>query len=344
MVGTVVVRRGRVLATGFHRRAGLAHAEVDALSKLGGRAPGATLYVNLEPCNHRGRTEPCTEALLAAGVARVVVGMVDPNPIVNGRGLERLRKAGVRVDVGCLEEECRRLNEGFVSAMERARPFVTLKLAATADGFTAAKDGASAWVSGEPARRLVHRWRARADAVMVGAGTAIADDPALTVRLVQGRDPVRVIVDSRARCSSGARLFREGQSKVIVATTSRAPAARVRLLERAGADVLLVRAERSGRVDLRALLETLATRGVLHVLCEGGATLAGALVRAGLVDRFATFFAPKLLGGGGVPILAGDGARAMRDTISLRATSIRRVGDDVLLVSEVAPATRRQLL
>lgn len=329
MVGTVIVKDGRVLATGYHHRAGLAHAEVDALGKVAGRAAGATLYVNLEPCNHRGRTPPCTDALLASGLARVVIGMIDPNPLVNGQGSDRLRKAGMVVDVGCLGDEARRLNAGFISVIERGRPFVTLKLAATADGHTATRTGHSRWITGEASRKLVHAWRARADAVLIGVGTALKDEPALTVRDVRGRDPLRVVVDSHARLSPRARLLREGTSPVLVAVTRAAPAKKVAALQGAGAEVLMIPA-RGRRVVLEKLLRELARRGVNHVLCEGGATLAGALVVAGLVDKLALFYAPKLLVGG-APLLAGAGVRTMDAALALQGTTVRRVGEDFLL-------------
>jgi diaminohydroxyphosphoribosylaminopyrimidine deaminase/5-amino-6-(5-phosphoribosylamino)uracil reductase len=328
MVGTVIAKGGRVLAEGYHHRVGLAHAEVDALEKLGGRAPGATLYVNLEPCDHQGRTGPCTRAVLQSGVARVVVGMVDPNPLVNGRGLRRLRRAGVRVDTGLLESESRRLNEGFVSVMEQGRPFVAIKLAATADGRIATRSGDSAWVTGEPARAFVHKLRATYDAVLIGAGTAARDDPLLTVRLTRGRDPLRVVVDSRARLSPRARMLREGSSSVLVAATDRAPASRVRALQRAGAEVLAVR-ERQGRVDLQALLAALVRRGVLTVLCEGGASLAGALLDAGLADKLCLFYAPKIVGCG-VPMFLAEGAPEMAAARPLHGVRWQAVGEDLL--------------
>src|SRR5262245_35360350 len=290
MVGTVVVKGSKIIGEGFHRQAGLPHAEVEALSPLGGKAPGATLYVNLEPCDHEGRTGPCTRALLGSGVKRGGVGMIDPNTLVNGRGLRGLRAAGIRVDTGLLEAESRRVNEGFVSVMERERPFLALKLAATLDGRIAPRRGGG-YITGSEARARVHGLRAWYDAVLVGAGTVEADDPALTVRLAAGRDPLRVVVDSRARISPEAKLFREGHSKVVVATTDAAPASRVRALETAGAQVMVVPAK-DGRVDLSALLRALVKRGVLTVLCEGGATLGGALFDAGLVDKLYVFYAP----------------------------------------------------
>lgn len=341
MVGTVIVKRGRVLARGWHHEVGQAHAEVDALSHIGGRAEGATVYVNLEPCNHHGRTGPCTDALLAAGVARVVVGMIDPNPIVNGGGLERLRKAGVRVDTGCLEAESRALNEAFVCAMTKRRAFVTLKLASTADGQLATRSGHSTWVTGEAAREYVHQERARSDAVMVGVGTVLADDPALNVRLVRGRDPIRIVVDSTARTPPTAKLLREGTSPVWIAVTPRAPARRVLALQTAGAQVLRIPADPQSRVELPTLLRIAAERGVLTLLCEGGARLAGALIGASLVDRVALFYAPKLLGGGR-SMVDGPGFGQMTQALRLRDASMKRVGDDFLMLAAVEEALSQQ--
>lgn len=343
MVGTVIVKDGRILATGYHHQAGLAHAEVDALQKLGGRAKGATLYVNLEPCNHRGRTAPCCDALLEAGIKRVVVGMIDPNPLVNGSGTTRLRKAGIEVDVGCLTTESRRLNEGFVAVMEEGRPFVTLKLAATADGRTATHSGDSRWITGEAARRLVHEWRATTDAVLVGGATARRDDPLLTVRGVGGRDPVRVVVDSRARLSPHAAMLHNGPKNVLVAATAKATKKRIAALSAAGAEVLVVAADANGDVDTRELLRALGKRGINTVLCEGGATLAGTLVANGLVDKVALFYAPKLLGGG-VAMLAGKGPGLVADAAVLREVTVKKVGDDFLLeayVKRTGPASSR---
>jgi len=338
VVGAVIARGGRVLAEGFHRRAGLPHAEVNAIKRLpGAAARGATLYVNLEPCCHTGRTGPCTEAILAAGITRVVVGCLDPNPRVDGRGVERLRRAGVRVDVGCLEAESRAANRAFSIWASRGRPLVTLKAAASLDGFIS--DGrprgrrAPVWLTGPAARRVAHELRAAHDAVLVGSGTVLADDPRLTVRLPGRRaEPVRVVLDGRLRTPPDAKVMGRGASTLIF-TAPGASAARARALRAAGAEVIEMEAPR-GRLPIAGVLRALATRDVQSVLVEGGAAVHGAFVQAGLVDGVALFVAPLLLGGG-VPIVAGMG-RGIAAALGLGELSVRAVGRDVLLTAQAS--------
>jgi diaminohydroxyphosphoribosylaminopyrimidine deaminase/5-amino-6-(5-phosphoribosylamino)uracil reductase len=332
-VGAVVARGGRVVAEGFHRRAGAPHAEVNALARLTpGAARGATLYVNLEPCCHTGRTGPCTEAILAAGIARVVVGIRDPNPLVDGRGVARLRRAGVRVDVGCLEEESRALNRAFAIWVRARRPLVTLKAAASLDGFIAdgrpRKRRAPAWITGPEARRVAHELRAAHDAVLVGSGTVLADDPHLTVRLPDAiRAPTRVVLDGRLRTPTKANVLARGAPTIIFTKRGAAPA-RARALRAAGAELVELAAAR-GRLPIAAVLRALAARDIQSVLVEGGAAVHGAFIEAGLVDDVALFVAPRLLGGG-VPLAAGLG-RALAEGLALGPISARAVGGDILL-------------
>jgi len=328
-VGAVIVHDGAVVGEGWHRRAGTPHAEVHALHRAGELARGADVYVTLEPCSHFGRTPPCADALVAAGVARVYVGMVDPNPLVSGRGIERLRAAGIEVTSGVLQGECRRLNGPFIKHVTSGRPLVVLKSATTLDGKTATGCGDSRWVTGEASRRMVHRLRATMDAVMVGVGTLLADDPELTVRLVKGRSPLRIVVDSGLRTPVTARLLTGGGGGVVLATVCKDPA-KIAALTAAGAEVLVC-SSRDARVDLADLLLRLGSRGVQSILLEGGEILAGEMLRQGLIDRFLFFVAPKLVGGEGKGIFAGDGVRLMRDAPSLRIERISRVGDDLLL-------------
>lgn len=364
MVGAVLVRDGRRLAEGFHRRAGTPHAEIDALAKLKpGDAAGATLYVTLEPCSHTGRTGPCTTALLHAGISRVVLGVRDPNPLVNGRGIARLRRAGIRVDVGCLDRECRELNRPFFLWVTAGRPLVTLKAAATLDGFIADRaprtTRAPAWITGAEARAAAHLLRREHDAILVGAGTVVADDPRLTVRLpgpVRSRRAarprgaerrqetsdaapqlLRVILDGRLRIpATSAALRSVAGAKTLVVGAIGAPPARVAALERSGAEVLLLPATRGGRVDPARLLTTLARRDVQSVLVEGGAQVHAAFIAAGLVDRIALFFAPRLLGGG-VPIAsaAGGVGLPLAHGLVLGPLSVRRLGHDLLVRGDV---------
>jgi diaminohydroxyphosphoribosylaminopyrimidine deaminase/5-amino-6-(5-phosphoribosylamino)uracil reductase len=328
-VGAVIVKDGAIVGEGWHRRAGTPHAEIHALHQAGESARGGEVYVTLEPCSHFGRTPPCADALIAAGVGRVFVGMIDPNPLVSGRGVERLRAAGIAVETGILEAECRRLNEGFIKRVTTGRPLVVLKSALTLDGKTATRSGDSRWVTSLPARRMVHRLRAEMDGVMVGVGTLLADDPELTVRLVKGRNPVRVVVDSSLRTPPDARLLAATGGGVVVATVC-TDETKVARLATAGAEVLLCN-ERDGRVDLADLLERLGSRGVQSLLLEGGETLAGEMLRSGLIDKFLFFLAPKLVGGEGKGLFAGPGVELMGEALPLRIDRVVRVGGDLLL-------------
>ncbi len=336
-VGAVVVRDGRVIAGGFHRRAGAPHAEVEAMNRMEGAArPGDALYVTLEPCNHTGRTPPCTRAILEKGIRRVVVGMLDPNPSVTGGGCGYLRRQGVEVREGVLERACRELNEGFIKHALTGRPFVSAKSAATLDGWTATATGHSRWVTGERARRFVHTLRDRSDAILVGVGTVLADDPSLTARIPgrRGRDPVRVIADTRCRIPEKARVLdpdSEAETWIVVAEDL--PAGEVSRLEGLpGVSVLRCPAGEGGLLDPGAMMEVLGAKGVASVLLEGGAALMGSMIRAGLVDKFYVFKAPKLLGGGdGVPLASGPGARRMDRCLELEEIRVRRFGPDVLI-------------
>jgi diaminohydroxyphosphoribosylaminopyrimidine deaminase/5-amino-6-(5-phosphoribosylamino)uracil reductase len=339
-VGAVIVKGGRVIARGHHVRAGAAHAEAAALAAAGARARGADLYTTLEPCDHQGRTPPCSRAILAAGIRRVFVGSRDPNPLVDGRGIARLEAGGVRVARDVLRAECDALNAHWFTYITARRPFVTLKAAITLDGRIATPTGDSRWVTGPEARARVHALRDRVDAVLVGAGTARADDPRLTARLPggRGRDPLRVVLDTRLSLPATLRLFRQrSAARTIVAHASR----RARDL---GPGVELLRCRRGpGGVDLRDLLAKLAARGVTHLLVEGGAAVHGAFLRGGLADRVALFVAPKLAGDGPAWI-AGPGVARMADALPLRGLSIERVGPDLLVTAEPvgALASRRR--
>lgn len=337
-VGAVLVKAGRVVARGHHARAGGPHAEVVALRAAGARARGADLYTTLEPCDHFGKTPPCSRAVLEAGVRRVFVGSSDPNPLVNGRGVARLRAAGVPVVLGVLAPECDALNAHWFRFIRDRRPYVTLKAAVTLDGRLATRTGDSRWVTGEAARRWVHRLRDRVDAVLVGSGTARADDPRLTARLPggRGRDPVRVVLDTDLRLPAGLRLFRaRSAAPTLVAHASR----RTRRL---GPGVELLRCRRGdGGVDLRDLLAKLAERGITHLLVEGGARVHARFLEQGLVDRVAVFVAPKLAGADGVPLYAGRGPARMADALRLEEVQVERLGEDVLVQGRPVRSRRR---
>jgi diaminohydroxyphosphoribosylaminopyrimidine deaminase/5-amino-6-(5-phosphoribosylamino)uracil reductase len=336
MVGAVVVAGGAVVGEGWHEGPGTPHAETVALRAAGDRARGSALYVTLEPCSHRGRTPPCAPAVAAAGVARVVAGVRDPNPLVNGAGFAYLRSAGVEVVEGALEDECLALIEGFSRHVRTGLPFVVLKMAASLDGRVAARDGSSRWITADAAREDVHRLRARADAVVVGAGTARADDPSLTVRLAdyRGRQPLRVVVDGAGTVPPTGALF-DGSAPTLVATSTRATGEARSAWEAAGAEVESLDGP-AGRVSLRRLAESLGKRDVQTVLIEGGPTLAWSAVEERVVDRLVLYLGAKLIGGTQAPgVLGGEGIRTMSEAIGASIASVSLLGDDVKVVSDV---------
>jgi diaminohydroxyphosphoribosylaminopyrimidine deaminase/5-amino-6-(5-phosphoribosylamino)uracil reductase len=332
-VGCMIVREGKVVGRGATAPGGRPHAEPQAIAEAGEFARGATAYVSFEPCAHQGQTPPCARALADAGVARVVIGCLDPYPPVRGRGVAILNGARIATTLGVLESECRRLNEGFITRVTRRRPFVILKLAMSLDGRIAAATGDSRWISSEESRRLVHRWRREADVVMVGAATVIADNPRLTCRSQAGRDPIRVIIDQRLRSPVGAQIFRQrSQAPTILVTSARkAPSVKRRYgarVEAIGASV-----DKQGIV-LEEVMYEFGRRGWSKVLIEGGAKLAGAALRARIVDRVAFFVAPLIIGCG-LPSVEGLLAKSVREAIKLRNFSAQRVGSDWLMEAEV---------
>ncbi|MFQ5808104.1 MAG: bifunctional diaminohydroxyphosphoribosylaminopyrimidine deaminase/5-amino-6-(5-phosphoribosylamino)uracil reductase RibD, partial [Armatimonadota bacterium] len=321
-----------IVGRGCYARFGAEHAEVVALREAGERAAGATVYVTLEPCCHWGRRPPCVDALVAAQVARVCYAMRDPDPAVDGGGIAALQEAGIETIEGALEAQAQRLNEAYIRHRTTGRPFVTLKMALTADGKTATRTGESQWITGKAARGRVHELRHAADAVLVGVGTILADDPMLTCRLPDGGiDPVAVVADSKARTPATARVVqRRSPAATIIATTSAASVQTLDALGNAGAEILLC-ADRDGRVDLGDLLGKLAEIGRINIMCEGGATLAAALVEGGHVQKICFFVAPKLLGGAGAPTaLGGDGAEHLAEAIGLGDVRVEQIGSDVL--------------
>ena len=339
MVGCVLVGPGgEVVGEGWHPFAGGPHAEAAALAAAGEAARGATAYVTLEPCDHRGRTPPCTEALIAAGVAEVVIAHLDPDPRVSGRGVERLREAGVRVRVGTLAAEAEALNEAYLTAQHLGRPWVLYKAAATLDGKTAAVSGESRWISGAESRARAHAWRDELDAIAVGVGTVLRDDPALTTRLPGGRTPLKVVFDSALRTPPTARLFApddEGvPARVVVYAAEGAPRDRAERLAERGAEVVAVPAP-EGRPDVAAALADLGRRLVRSLLLEGGPTLAWSFFARRAVDRVAFFLAPKLLGGPAPGPLGGPGVPALPGAFALDDVRSERVGEDLLVQGRV---------
>jgi len=335
MVGCVVVRDDAVVGEGYHARTGEAHAETNALAEAGENAHGATVYVSLEPCAHHGRTPPCAEALIGAGVGRVVVAMRDPYTEVDGRGLDILAGAGIETAVGLMQEAAEALNRGFVSRVTRGRPFVCLKVAASIDGATAMAGGESRWITGAEARRDVQRLRARSGAILTGVGTVLADNPSLTVREpdvdTAGRQPLRVVLDSRLRmAASAAMLALPGKTLVACAV-----AAGGSELDKAGAEVLSCPGE-DGRVDARAVLEELARRGVNDVLVEAGPGVSGYLLEQDLVDELVIYQAPHIMGSRTRGMFETPAWERLADRRTLEVTDVRRVGSDTRITARVA--------
>ncbi|NLN20075.1 MAG: bifunctional diaminohydroxyphosphoribosylaminopyrimidine deaminase/5-amino-6-(5-phosphoribosylamino)uracil reductase RibD [Firmicutes bacterium] len=337
LVGAVIVKDGRMVGSGYHQRAGGPHAEVLALEQAGAASQGADIYVTLEPCAHYGRTPPCTEALISAGIRRVVIAMIDPNPLTSGKGVARLRQDGVIVEEGLLEGEAQALNAPYITYMTKKRPYVLWKVAATLDGKSATRIGASKWISSPQARALVHQKRQEMDAIMVGVGTVLADDPLLTAR-PEGCDPahieqpVRIIVDSKLRIPLRARCIQpDNPGRTIVATTDDAPPVKAELLRQRGVDVWSGPAC-DGRVDVKALLSDLAQLEITSVLLEGGSTLAGTLFDLRLIDACMVFVAPVIFGGTeALPVLGGFGVDHPSSAPRLHGPKWLQVGPDLMV-------------
>ena len=329
-VGCVVARDGEIVGEGWHERAGEPHAEVHALRAAGERARGATAYVTLEPCSHHGRTPPCADALVAAGVARVIAAMEDPNPQVAGKGLARLRAAGIDTAAGLLQAQAHELNIGFISRMTRGRPWLRMKTASTLDGKTALNNGVSQWITGEAARRDGHRWRARACAVLTGIGTVRADDPQLSVRAVPcSRQPLRVLVDARLEVSPEARILAGGHCLIATATDD---AEKTAALRERGAELLRL-PDAAGKVDLPALLQELGRRGLNEVHVEAGFGLNGSLLREGCVDELLMYFAPMLVGEAAQGLFRLPELAALDRALRLKLVDLRAVGEDFRLIA-----------
>lgn len=344
MVGCVIVSDdGNVIGEGYHERFGQPHAEVNAVQAV--TAPsalkGATMYVTLEPCSHRGKTPPCADMIADLPVSRVVVAMKDPNPAVNGKGIGRIRKSGIRVDVGILKEQAEQLNEKWLHYMEFSRPFVTLKIAQTADGYIAAPNGDSKWISSLESRTLVHRWRSQEDAVLVGRNTALQDNPSLTVRLVEGRQPRRVVIDGPFLLPKNLNLFSDQfEEKTIVIThnkeksdTEADPMLKILQTNYFRGKIIQVD-QAGGHSRLKQALGKLADEGITSVLAEGGQQLSSALLRAGLADRLELFISPKILGGGTKSIV-NLGVNRMEDLVPFRDFKWQQVGTDMLLTANL---------
>jgi diaminohydroxyphosphoribosylaminopyrimidine deaminase / 5-amino-6-(5-phosphoribosylamino)uracil reductase len=335
MVGAVVVKDGRIIGQGWHQKAGGPHAEVHAIDDAGSEARDATLYVTLEPCNHHGRTPPCTQKILAAGIRRVVMAMNDPNPDVAGGGAEFLRQQGITVISGVCENDARRLNEFFITYVREHRPFVILKTAATLDGRIATRTGDSRWVTGERARAHVHEIRHAVDAIMVGVNTILTDDPSLTTRREGGKpgvNPRRFILDTRLSVPDNAKVLRiPPASDTVIVTGDSGASEKRRKLADTGVKIMDA-ACAGGRIDMAALMPRLAERGVTSLLIEGGAQVAASALAAGIVDKVHFFYAPKILGGDdGIPMCSGPGPERMDQCLRLRDIVVRRFDEDIMV-------------
>lgn len=331
-VGAVVVKDGVVIAEGLHEGPGMPHAEVKALVSCVVPVRGADLYVTLEPCSHHGRTPPCTDALISSGVSRVFIGMRDPNPDVSGCGGDLLRDAGVEVVMGVMGDEIERFYEAYTKFVTRKLPFVTLKAAVTLDGKIATSTGDSQWISSETSRRFTHRLRARSDAVLVGIGTVKKDDPLLTVRMVRGRDPQRVVIDPDLEMPPTSRMFSQGKGKVIIAAARDADPKRAERLRDRGAEIATVLRREDGLIGIEELLTELGRRDVMRLLVEGGANTFTYFIKRAIFDKIVLVYAPKILtGADGLGLTVGEGPERIADAVLLGGMTVRRLGDDFVV-------------
>ena len=331
MVGSVIVRNNRIIGEGYHRKFGQAHAEINALESVTESAEGSTIYVTLEPCSHYGKTPPCVDRLIACRPQRVVIGTADPNPLVAGKGIEALQRSGVPVSVGVLEEACRQINEAFFKFIQSRTPFVTLKYAQTLDGRIATATGHSRWISSLPSRRFAHRLRHAHDAIMVGIGTVLSDDPELTVRLVRGKNPLRIVLDSRLRIPLTSHILQDqGKAGTLLVATDRADGEKLARLRDLGIDVLILPADPSGRIVLPSLFRELGTRNIASVLVEGGSGVLTALLAEDLADRLVAIVAPKIAGKG-IEAVGDLNITDMKSAIGLIFRRTYRKGDDLII-------------
>lgn len=335
MVGAVIVKEGKIIGEGYHRKFGENHAEINAIDNASESMEGATFYVTLEPCSHYGKTPPCVERIVDVKASRVVIGTTDPNPLVSGKGIEILENHGIKTTVGILEEECRALNEKYFKFIETRIPFVTLKYAQTIDGRIATSTGHSRWISSEPSLKFAHKLRSHHDGVLVGVGTILKDDPELTVRLVRGRNPVRIVVDPELKISEDARILQnQKKSRTIVVSTSRSAGAKRTLLEEMGIEILVIDENDQNHVDLKKLLVELGKRDISSILVEGGSKIITSFVEERLFDRMVVITAPKILGKG-IEAIGNLGIERMNDSIGLTFERVYRKGDDIIVNARI---------
>ncbi len=327
LVGALIIKRGSIIGKGFHRKCGSDHAEIMAIKEAGSKAQGGALYVTLEPCSHWGKTPPCTQRIVEAGLREVVIGMADPNPVVSG--YEELKFRGLKTRIGILKEDCRKLNEPYIKWIKSKKPFVVVKAAMSLDGKIATRTGDSKYITGREARKFVHELRAEYDAVMVGSNTVLKDDPQLTVRLTKGVNPVKIIVDSNLKMSLKAKIVTNEPNKLIIATSKKAPKAKIKKLQQKGVNILIVGAKQ-GKVDLKELMKELGKREICSILVEGGAELNAEAIKAGVADKVLFFISPRFIGEG-LGALGDLGINKVDKSIKLNHLTYKQIGRDVLL-------------
>ncbi len=331
MVGAVIVKDGRIIGEGYHKKFGENHAEINAINSASETIKGSTVYVTLEPCSHWGKTPPCTDKIIRVNPSRIVIGTADPNPLVSGRGIDILRSHGIKTEVGILEEECRKLNEIFFKFIRTNIPFITLKFAQTIDGKIATSTGNSRWISSEPSLKFAHKLRSSHDAIMVGAGTIITDDPELTVRRTRGKNPLRIVADSTLRIQANARILKNQENaKTIVATTQRCDKEKFSQLIDAGIEILVINNDKQKHVDLKKLLIELGKKEISSVLVEGGSEIITSFLKEKIADRLVIVMAPKIIGTG-TPAVGDLGIKKMDDAVKLSSRKVFRKGNDIVI-------------
>lgn len=333
LVGCIIVKNDRILGAGFHERFGDKHAEVNAIEKAGSNSEGATLYSNLEPCSHYGKTPPCVDMIISHKIKKVVIGTLDMNPVISGKGVKKLKAAGIEVKVGVLEKECIALNKFFFKYITRKLPYVTLKAAQTIDGKIADKNGESSWISSVPSRKYVHSLRARYDAVLVGAGTVEKDDPKLTVRLTEGRNPKRIILDPALGLNLNHKIFTRNSDKNLIVITSKKSIGkkrRINKLNSLGVTILFAKEEKQDRINLKSALRELQKIGIASVLVEGGSQVFTSFIKENLFDDIITFISPKILGCG-VPVVGNLGIKQLQKSLKIKINNVEKIGDDVMV-------------
>ncbi len=335
MVGAVVVKDDRIIGKGYHKKAGLPHAEAIAISKAGSDAEGATLYVSLEPCCHSNKkTPPCTKKIIESKIKKVVIGMIDPNPLVSGKGIEELIASNIEVKMGVLEDEAKRLNESFIKYIKTKTPFVILKIAESLDGKIATNTGESKWITGEKAREYAHKLRDENDAVLVGIGTVLRDNPSLTTRLKnkKGKDPIRVVVDSSLRIGPSSKILtQKSDARTIIATSKTASKNKIEKIKKTGAEIILLKTK-NGKIPLAQLMKELGRREIISLMIEGGSEIAASAIKEAVVDKVVFFIAPKIITGRDAkPSIGGEGISKLKDALALKDVSVKRVGEDIMV-------------